>query len=75
MHKFWEMLISRYDPIVRVVNPGFPPLVAVMGPDECEKLIRHTMDNPIRPTFASLKKVREQAVDDYFQKKGGILIE
>lgn len=75
MHKFWEEIIKEYGPTVKMSVPGLPKLVAVSSPDDCETIVRSTMDNPIRPALESLKRVRMKAVDDYFEKKTGLIIE
>lgn len=75
VHKLFEDLVKKYGPMVRLENPQFPPLVMVVDPNHIEAMIRATMDNPLRHGFFSLKKIRLEAVDDYFEGKAGLLIE
>lgn len=75
VHKLFEDLVKKYGPMVRLENPQFPPLVMVVDPNHIEAMIRATMDNPLRHGFLSLKKIRLEAVDDYFEGKAGLLIE
>ncbi|XP_071541051.1 probable cytochrome P450 49a1 isoform X2 [Panulirus ornatus] len=74
-HLFFQKLMKNYGPIVRLENPFTPPMVAVVRPDYAEAVIRATMENPIRKAFLSLKKIREEAADNYFERKTGILAE
>lgn len=75
MHKLFERLIQKHGPMVRVENPQFPPAVMVINPDHIETMIRATMDNPVRNGFLSLKKIRLEMEDDYFEGKTGLLSE
>ncbi|XP_063612677.1 probable cytochrome P450 49a1 [Penaeus indicus] len=75
IHKFWEKMIKEYGPIVRMITPGMPSLVGLMNPDDCETVFRTTMENPVRHGFLSLKKIRDDEVNGYFEKKSGLLPE
>ncbi|MPC09214.1 putative cytochrome P450 301a1, mitochondrial [Portunus trituberculatus] len=75
IHKMFLDLSKKYGPIVRLENPQFPPAVMVTDPINIEAMIRITMDNPLRYGFFSLKKIRYEAIDNYFEKKGGLLVE
>ncbi|XP_069948773.1 probable cytochrome P450 49a1 isoform X1 [Cherax quadricarinatus] len=75
LHKIWADIVKQYGPIVKIQQPGIDNLVALTNPDDCQTLMRATMDNPMRIAFLSLKKIRMETVDDYFEKKGGILVE
>lgn len=67
--------MKEYGPIVKLENALTPPIVAVANPYDAETVIRATMDNPLREGFHSLKKIRQEAVDNYFENKTGILTE
>ncbi|KAG0710615.1 Cytochrome P450 10 [Chionoecetes opilio] len=75
VHKLWMSLIARYGPIVLVKIPAFPPVIALSSPKDCKELNRMTMNQPHRPQLGSLKKIRDDWTDDYFEKKGGIVLE
>ncbi|XP_064096166.1 probable cytochrome P450 49a1 [Macrobrachium nipponense] len=75
MHKFWADIVKEYGPTVKMSVPGIPKLVGVTNPDDCETITRSTMDNPIRPALESLRLVRMKAVDNYFEKKSGLIVE
>ncbi|ROT76614.1 hypothetical protein C7M84_004799 [Penaeus vannamei] len=74
-HKYYLGACAKYGSTFRMVVPGFGPMVLTTKPDDCEKLLRITMHNPLRLPMASLKAVRDNAVEDFFEKKGGILVE
>lgn len=67
--------MERYGPIVRIVNPGMGTMVAVSNPEDCEKINRATMDQPLRTPLASLKHLRENWTDNFFEKRCGIVVE
>lgn len=75
IHKFWTSLLKRYGPIVRLVNPGMGTMVGVINPEDCEKINRVSMDLPLRTPLASLKYLRDNWTDNYFEKRGGIIVE
>ncbi|XP_050733454.1 probable cytochrome P450 49a1 [Eriocheir sinensis] len=72
-HKYWASLIERYGPIVRLVNPGLGAVVAVANPEDCEKINRASTDQPQRTPLTSLKHLRDNWTDNYFEKRSGIL--
>ncbi|XP_037784537.1 uncharacterized protein LOC119580457 [Penaeus monodon] len=74
-HKYYLRACGTYGPTFRVIVPGIGPMVLTTNPDDCEKLLRVTMHNPLRTPMASLKAMRDRAIDDFFEKKGGILVE
>ncbi|XP_063586001.1 probable cytochrome P450 49a1 [Penaeus indicus] len=74
-HKYYLRANVTYGPTFRLVVPGFGPMILMTHPDDCEKLLRLTMHNPVRTPIASLKAVRDRAIDDFFEKKAGILVE
>ncbi|XP_068217922.1 probable cytochrome P450 49a1 [Palaemon carinicauda] len=71
---FWRKMRNKYGPIFRMDMPGMPQMVMISRPEDCETLTRVTMDNPLRISSFSLKKVRSEADDDYFEGKFGLLI-
>lgn len=75
IHKVFLDLSKKYGPLVRLENPQFPPAIMVTDPKYSEAMIRATMDNPLRYGFFSLKKIRYEAIDNYFERKGGLLVE
>lgn len=75
IHKLLEGLIQKHGPMVRLETPQFPPAVLVINPDHIKAMIRATMDNPVRYGFLSLKKIRLEMEDDYFEGKTGVLSE
>ena len=74
-HKTWANIARDYGPVVRLALPGMGNLVLLTNPDDCELVIRSTMDNPVRPGFDSLRKIRHEAPDDYFEQKADLLPE
>ncbi|KAK4317345.1 hypothetical protein Pmani_011567 [Petrolisthes manimaculis] len=75
IHEYFLKLHKTYGPVFRMENPVNPSMVVVTRPEDCETMVRATMDNPIRDGFTSLKKIREDTLDDYFEGKSGILAE
>ncbi|XP_045111181.1 probable cytochrome P450 49a1 isoform X2 [Portunus trituberculatus] len=75
MQIFWMSLMKQYGPIVKLVNPGIPPMIMVANPDDCEMLNRVTQNQPARTPLASLKHLRDNWTDDYFEKRAGIIVE
>lgn len=67
--------MKRYGPIMRLVLPGIGTMVAISNPEDCEKINRVTMDQPDRTPVASLKHVRDNWTDNYFEKRAGIIVE
>ncbi|XP_042881582.1 probable cytochrome P450 49a1 [Penaeus japonicus] len=74
-HRHYTALHAKYGPTFRIIVPSMNPIVAMTNPDDCERLLRFTMHNPLRMPMSSLKAVREETVDDFFEKKTGLLIE
>ncbi|XP_045611065.1 probable cytochrome P450 49a1 [Procambarus clarkii] len=75
IHIYFQKMVEKYGPIVKLSQPFMPPMVLVSRPDDVETVIRATMDNPIRDGFTSFQKIREEAVNNYFENKTGILTE
>lgn len=75
LHKLWLQLTDEYGPIIKIISIGVPPFVLLTNPDDCELVVHATMDNPLREALGSLKKVRYEAADNYFEKKAGLLPE
>lgn len=75
IHRFYANLTKKYGSIYLFKIPGVPPIAAVTEPDDCEKMIRATMNSTDRPALLSLKAVRKEAIDDYFENKSGVLLE
>ena len=71
---FFDGLFNKYGEIFKfpIMGTG-QEIVAVKCPDVMEKVYRETMENPIRTAFFSLQKVRYDT--EYFEKKGGLLVE
>lgn len=67
--------MKQYGPIVRVVKPGGQTLVAIANPEDCERLNRASRDQPQRKVFNSIKVLRDNWTDNYFEKRGGIIVE
>lgn len=72
---YWKKMIHKYGHVFRFDLPGYGPLVFLAKPEDCETLACVTMDNPIRKGMSSLEKVRKEHIDNYFEKKGGLLTE
>ncbi|RXG59917.1 putative cytochrome, mitochondrial [Armadillidium vulgare] len=70
---FWGELKNIYGPTFRIKLIGEPDMIVITNPDDIENS-RITMKT-IRSTFFSLKKIRDEAVDNFFEKKSGILAE
>ncbi|KAK8744768.1 hypothetical protein OTU49_000603, partial [Cherax quadricarinatus] len=75
VHLYFKKMIEDYGPIVKFIAPFTPSTVLIANPYDAETLIRATMDNPLRDGFDSFKKIRKDAVDNYFENKTGILTE
>lgn len=75
MHLLWADYFKTYGPIVKSELPGMPRLVASSNPDDIETFLKSTANNPIRSAFISLKTVRDNAPNNYFNKKAGLLPE
>ena len=75
LHKLFDELVKKYGPMVRLENPQQSPVVVVIDPNHIEALLRATMDNPVRLGFLSLKKIRLETPDNYFEGKTGLLTE
>ncbi|MCL4125580.1 UNVERIFIED_CONTAM: hypothetical protein GTU68_048614 [Idotea baltica] len=52
-----------------------PDILALCSPDDIEKMYKVTSANPVRDGFQSLKKVRDETKDNYFEQKSGLLPE
>ncbi|KAK7086329.1 hypothetical protein SK128_002128 [Halocaridina rubra] len=74
-HVYWKKIAEQHKPIFRFDSPMYPPMVGLLDPDDCETVARETMENPVRSAFFALEKIRKEAVDNYFDKKSGILTE
>ncbi|KAK7086328.1 hypothetical protein SK128_002127 [Halocaridina rubra] len=75
IHIYWKKMAEKYNPIMRLDTPMYPPIVASLDPEDCETVARNTMENPVRLAFFALEKIRQDAVDNYFDKKCGLLTE
>lgn len=75
IHKIFQSLVDDYGPIVRLESPTYPPVVILTDPRDCETVVRATMENPIREGFFSLRQVRRDTKDKYFEGSCGILVE
>ncbi|KAG0696817.1 putative cytochrome P450 49a1 [Chionoecetes opilio] len=75
LHLIFGDVVKKYGSMVRLENPQMPPVVIVIDPNHIEAFVRATMDNPVRDGFFSLKKIRLEAVDNYFEGKTGLLTE
>ena len=71
----WASYFKKYGPIVKLKLPASPAMVASLNPDDVETFLKSTINNPIRAKFRSLKKVRDNAANNYFDKKTGLLPE
>lgn len=67
-------MFAAYGPIVRLDSPR-RNLLATKNPDDVEAVMNATKNNPQRNSFLSLKAVRVQAADNYFEGKGGLFTE
>ncbi|XP_042874611.1 probable cytochrome P450 49a1 [Penaeus japonicus] len=75
IHHIFFKMVDQYGPIVRFKMPNWAPGVLVARPEDKEIVMRATKDNPIRNAVTSLKKVRDETVDNFFDKNGGLLTE
>ncbi|KAB7499513.1 putative cytochrome, mitochondrial [Armadillidium nasatum] len=73
--KFWRRMPNIYGPTFKLQIVGQPTMVAITNVDDVQKLYQITMDDPERPPLNSLKKIRAEAIDNFFDKKAGILLE
>lgn len=74
-HQIFFKMIDQYGPIVRFKMPNWAPGVLVSRPEDKETVLRATKDNPIRNALTSLKKIRDETDDNFFDKNGGLLTE
>ncbi|KAB7496851.1 hypothetical protein Anas_04701 [Armadillidium nasatum] len=70
---FFRDLKRVYGPTFKIKLTGEPDMVSISNPEDIEKLYRITMNEPVRKGFESIKKIRYEAVDNFFEKKSGIL--
>nr|XP_045594008.1 probable cytochrome P450 49a1 [Procambarus clarkii] len=75
LHKVWIDMVKQYGPILKLQQPGIDDLVGLTNPADCEIVMRSTINNPVRIGFESIKKIRDETIDNYFEKKSGILVE
>ena len=75
VHVFWKNLFQKYGPIVKMTIPGMPVFVVSLNPDDLEVVMKSTMHNPVRDVFHSLKKIRTEEPNNFFNQKSGILVE
>merc|ERR1719259_1096358 len=75
--KLYNQLFRDFDgPIVKFELPyGQPDVVAFRDPQLLKELYKNTDNNPLRNSFHSLKKVRDENSSNYFNKKSGLLPE
>ena len=75
MIKLWKSYFEEYGPIFKLTVPMAPTIVGSLNPDDIETILKTTMHNPIREAFRSLKMIRDDAPNNYFDKKSGLLPE
>ncbi|XP_063609389.1 probable cytochrome P450 49a1 [Penaeus indicus] len=75
IHQIFFKMIDQYGPIVRFKMPNWAPGVLVSRPEDKETVLRATKNNPIRNALTSLKKIRDETNDNFFDKNGGLLTE
>ncbi|XP_042857907.1 probable cytochrome P450 49a1 [Penaeus japonicus] len=75
IHQIFFKMIDQYGPIVQIKMPNWSQGVLVTKPEDKETVLRATKDNPLRDALPSLKKVRDETIDNFFDKNGGLLTE
>ena len=75
IHRYWSELAKKYGEVFKLEVPGVGPIVVTTNPDHVEKMYKSTMNDPIRDGFHSLKNVRMKHSDNFFEGKGGLLVE
>ncbi|XP_063610463.1 probable cytochrome P450 49a1 [Penaeus indicus] len=75
IHQVFFRMIDQYGPIVQIKMPNWSRGVLVTRPEDKETVLRATKDNPLRNALPSLKKVRDEAMENFFDKNGGLLTE
>nr|XP_053642328.1 probable cytochrome P450 49a1 [Cherax quadricarinatus] len=74
--RLWESYFKKYGPIFKLNLLGQGDVVYICDPRDIEHLITETFDNPVRPFFESLKKIRLNNKMKFFKEKGtGIFVE
>ncbi|XP_045623411.1 probable cytochrome P450 49a1 [Procambarus clarkii] len=68
--KLWESYFKKYGPIFKLSLIGQGDLIYISDPRDIEHLFKETFDNPVRPFFESLKKVREINTRNFFKEHG-----
>lgn len=74
-HEVWRTFAEKYGPIYKLKMPQFPPMVCTLNPEDIALIYRASVDTPFREGFGSLKKIRSEAPNNYFNKKSGLLPE
>ncbi|CAL4092626.1 unnamed protein product [Meganyctiphanes norvegica] len=75
-HKIFLDLVPKFGPIFKITIPHtFGELVICTNPDDIENVLRSNMSAPKRNGFESVKKIRDENINNYFEGKGGLLAE
>ncbi|KAL7643899.1 UNVERIFIED_CONTAM: hypothetical protein RMT77_005908 [Armadillidium vulgare] len=72
---FWINMKKVYGPTFQLNLIGQLKFVFITDPVDVERFYEITNHNPVRKGLLSLKKVRDEAEDNFFEKKGGIATE
>ena len=75
IYRYFLELVEIYDPVFKIEMPFAPTIICTTSVDDIERLMRSTVDNPVRFGFESLKYVRDNAPGNFFNKKAGLLPE
>ncbi|XP_069948756.1 probable cytochrome P450 49a1 isoform X4 [Cherax quadricarinatus] len=72
-YRYFMKLFQIYGPVVKVKFPGQSTMVLILKPEDAEKILQLTKDNPVRKSMEALKKARY--INPYYEKKAGIVVE
>ncbi|XP_042236916.1 probable cytochrome P450 301a1, mitochondrial [Homarus americanus] len=72
-YHYFLKLFKVHGPIVKVKYPGQPVLVLISRPEDAEKILKLTQDNPVRNEMEALKMARY--INPFYEKKAGIVTE
>ena len=50
-------------------------IISITEPEDIQKLFEVTKNNPMRPVLSSWQTVRFEKSNNYFENKGGVLME
>ena len=64
LHHFWKSMHTQFGNIFKFQIPTLPEFVALVDPNDIEKMYRTTGKNPVRDGLKSFEKVRQEVFAD-----------